>query len=334
MAEHNLANVMLALEDFAGAEATYRRAARGFARARRRNLLQHAWVNLAEVARLSANPRAALRRLARAEKIGRAGAVNAGFEAERLIALGTCQREIGRASAARATFEKAVKLAGEAGERHIEALGLRALAETLLGLDASTGALVAAREGLDCTGSSGKPTEISGALHEIAAQAACGAGEWRAAARHFEQALHESKRLATHLGEVRAGTIALHHELNRVRHEAELARLEKGRLEEALARVASRLQALESDGRVVPIEEVNSESLMPLGLSRRESEVLLWVLRGKTNDEIAIILGCGAETVKTHLKRIYQKLDVTNRAAAATAALQFSARARETRVPS
>jgi DNA-binding CsgD family transcriptional regulator len=72
-------------------------------------------------------------------------------------------------------------------------------------------------------------------------------------------------------------------------------------------------------------KEVTAASFRPLGLSPRESEVLLWVTRGKTNDEVAMILGCGAETVKSHLKRVYQQLDVTNRAAAAARAMAFSA---------
>lgn len=65
--------------------------------------------------------------------------------------------------------------------------------------------------------------------------------------------------------------------------------------------------------------------LTPSALPRftpREAEVLHWLREGKRNDEIAIILGMGVTTVKTHLKHIYQKLGVENRTAAARASLQ------------
>lgn len=53
------------------------------------------------------------------------------------------------------------------------------------------------------------------------------------------------------------------------------------------------------------------------GLTLREEEVLRWVRQGKRNEEIAVILGIGKTTIKTHLKHIYQKLGVDNRTAAA-----------------
>ncbi len=51
-------------------------------------------------------------------------------------------------------------------------------------------------------------------------------------------------------------------------------------------------------------------------LTERESEVLHWVARGKTNPEIAMILAISAFTVKNHMQRVFRKLDVTNRAQA------------------
>jgi transcriptional regulator EpsA len=53
-------------------------------------------------------------------------------------------------------------------------------------------------------------------------------------------------------------------------------------------------------------------------LSERESEIMLWVKMGKTNPEIGMILNISAFTVKNHLQRIFKKLDVLNRAQAAT----------------
>ncbi|MDE2059890.1 MAG: helix-turn-helix transcriptional regulator [candidate division NC10 bacterium] len=62
-------------------------------------------------------------------------------------------------------------------------------------------------------------------------------------------------------------------------------------------------------------------SLEPLGLTRRKTEVLHWVAQGKTNAEIAAILGLSPRTVQTHLEHIFKKLGVETRTAAATLAL-------------
>jgi DNA-binding CsgD family transcriptional regulator len=67
------------------------------------------------------------------------------------------------------------------------------------------------------------------------------------------------------------------------------------------------------------------DDLTILGLSRRESEVLLWVTRGKSNEEIGLILGMKLGTVKKHLEHIFQKLGVESRTAAAAKALSEAA---------
>jgi DNA-binding CsgD family transcriptional regulator len=54
-------------------------------------------------------------------------------------------------------------------------------------------------------------------------------------------------------------------------------------------------------------------------LTPRETEIMNWVAQGKTNDEIALILGLSLNTVKTHLKRIFAKTGVENRTAASLA---------------
>ncbi len=43
---------------------------------------------------------------------------------------------------------------------------------------------------------------------------------------------------------------------------------------------------------------------------------MAWVAMGKTNPEIGCILSISEFTVKNHLKSIFSKLDVTNRAQA------------------
>lgn len=53
------------------------------------------------------------------------------------------------------------------------------------------------------------------------------------------------------------------------------------------------------------------------GLSRRETQVLDWVSQGRTNKEIAVILGLSPRTVQKHLEHMYKKLNVTTRTAAA-----------------
>jgi LuxR family transcriptional regulator/LuxR family quorum-sensing system transcriptional regulator CciR len=52
-------------------------------------------------------------------------------------------------------------------------------------------------------------------------------------------------------------------------------------------------------------------------LSPREVEILNWVARGKSNSVIANILEVSTHTIDTHMRRIYAKLNVTDRVAAA-----------------
>lgn len=52
-------------------------------------------------------------------------------------------------------------------------------------------------------------------------------------------------------------------------------------------------------------------------LSPREIEILRWIGAGKSNPEIAVILGISAPTVATHLKRLFAKLEVNDRVSAA-----------------
>jgi transcriptional regulator EpsA len=51
-------------------------------------------------------------------------------------------------------------------------------------------------------------------------------------------------------------------------------------------------------------------------LSDRERQIMVWVAMGKTNPEIGCILRISEFTVKNHMKSIFGKLDVTNRAQA------------------
>jgi DNA-binding NarL/FixJ family response regulator len=60
----------------------------------------------------------------------------------------------------------------------------------------------------------------------------------------------------------------------------------------------------------------------PVELSRREIEVLRLVARGRTNAEIGRELLISEATVKTHLLRTFGKLEVSDRTAAVTVALE------------
>lgn len=79
--------------------------------------------------------------------------------------------------------------------------------------------------------------------------------------------------------------------------------------------VDAALRRVESMETPVTEEDMISE-LHLSGLSEREHEILHWVKIGKTNFEIGMILSISPNTVKNHLKRIFQKLDVSCRAQA------------------
>jgi len=59
-----------------------------------------------------------------------------------------------------------------------------------------------------------------------------------------------------------------------------------------------------------------------LGLTPRVAETLLWLAQGKTNPEIAMILGNSESTVKKHVLEIFDNLGVETRTAASLRALE------------
>jgi DNA-binding NarL/FixJ family response regulator len=64
----------------------------------------------------------------------------------------------------------------------------------------------------------------------------------------------------------------------------------------------------------------SSSRLSHAALTPRETEVLSWLAKGKTNRDIADILGMSPRTVNKHLEHIFEKLGVETRAAAAALA--------------
>ena len=67
----------------------------------------------------------------------------------------------------------------------------------------------------------------------------------------------------------------------------------------------------------------SSEPLLKLGLTPRAAEALLWLAQGKTNADIAAILGITESTVKKHVQEMFEKLGVETRGAASVRALEM-----------
>jgi DNA-binding CsgD family transcriptional regulator len=66
----------------------------------------------------------------------------------------------------------------------------------------------------------------------------------------------------------------------------------------------------------------NLQSLEPLGLSQRETEVLGWLMQGKDNRAIALVMAVGASTIRKHLENIYRKFGVQSRTEAISHVLE------------
>ena len=59
--------------------------------------------------------------------------------------------------------------------------------------------------------------------------------------------------------------------------------------------------------------ERNDAAARSLGLTARECELLALLASGQSNKELARTLGISPNTVKTHLARLYEKLEVQKR---------------------
>jgi len=110
------------------------------------------------------------------------------------------------------------------------------------------------------------------------------------------------------------------------RHLADAERqIEPPRLQAELGarRLTFRLhqQTGDDDWLIVMREESDTAVIEAMSLSfkltAREAEVLYWVVKGKINRDIADIVGASPATVKKHLERIFGKLGVETRTAAA-----------------
>lgn len=93
---------------------------------------------------------------------------------------------------------------------------------------------------------------------------------------------------------------------------------------ELLDAIRSRLARAEQTVR--PEFRPNFDSARPLEveleLTPRVAETLLWIAQGKTNGDIATILGISEATVKKHVLEIFSRLGVETRTAASLRALE------------
>lgn len=71
---------------------------------------------------------------------------------------------------------------------------------------------------------------------------------------------------------------------------------------------------------VRPAGDAAASRLSSAALTPRETEVLSWIAKGKTNRDVAEILGMSPRTVNKHLEHVFEKLGVETRAAAAALA--------------
>ncbi|HYI41634.1 MAG TPA: helix-turn-helix transcriptional regulator [Allosphingosinicella sp.] len=62
-----------------------------------------------------------------------------------------------------------------------------------------------------------------------------------------------------------------------------------------------------------PAFERNDAAIRSLGVTARESEILALLASGQSNKQLARTLGISPNTVKTHLARLYEKLEAQNR---------------------
>ena len=77
------------------------------------------------------------------------------------------------------------------------------------------------------------------------------------------------------------------------------------------------LQLAAQQGHQAYCDMLRTHAPQNIKLSPREREILAWVARGKSNAVIAEILAISANTDDTHLLRVYEKMNVSDRTTAA-----------------
>lgn len=228
-------------------------------------------------------------------------------------------------AAARGDVASAVDLA----ERYLRHLPPSARAERATGLEALVPALLACNRAVEATAAA----EELGALAELlgtrpfrtAAAMARGLvesahGEFEGARRAFEDALD--------LSEKGAGAYeTAHARVELARTLIALGRPDAGLREATLALDSARMMgaarlAASATALLGPLsgEHPGGTGTLPAGLSLREAEVLSYLARGLSNQEIAAALVLSVRTVERHISNIYTKVNVSGPSARAAAA--------------
>lgn len=99
-----------------------------------------------------------------------------------------------------------------------------------------------------------------------------------------------------------------------------------------LKAIAARLARSTQTTREFKPDFSSHEPLLKLGLTPRAAEALLWAAQGKTNADIAMILGISESTVKKYMLEIFEKTGVETRSAAALRALEVLSAAGRTAI--
>lgn len=84
------------------------------------------------------------------------------------------------------------------------------------------------------------------------------------------------------------------------------------------------IRVVNSGKKYIPndIAEILSENLFQEELTPTETRILQQIVAGKSNKEIAYDLNISENTVKTHVKNVFEKLGVSDRTSAATLAIR------------
>ena len=98
--------------------------------------------------------------------------------------------------------------------------------------------------------------------------------------------------------------------------DVEILKLMQPHLENARALALAR--------EAVSADAVEPEDFQGAGLTPRETEVLYWIVQGKSNVEIGEILGLKVSTVKSYVFAVFNKLGVSNRHAAILRGLELA----------
>lgn len=97
-------------------------------------------------------------------------------------------------------------------------------------------------------------------------------------------------------------------------------------VEARLARAESLQEHMSGSGGFNPDFSSHEPLQRAFSLTPREAEVLLWVTQGKSNGDVAVILGISEKTAKQHLGTCFQKMGVESRNAASMLAVEVLSR--------